>query len=187
MSKKIDKIRQLVKREHEESDWKYHILPVVEYARKLAKIYNVNEEIVELAALLHDIGRAGKRDYENHHISGVTEARKILKKSNYPKAVMEEVIHCIESHRGSKDIEPRTMTARIIANADAMAHFDVLPIFFYRHDPKKSFEEIVRWIDEKIERDWNKKLTLPEAKKMVEKKYKAIRLILDSLKEKQMS
>jgi hypothetical protein len=61
-----------------------------------------------------------------------------------------------------------------------MAHFDVLPVFFYWRCKKVSFEEAFKWVDEKIERDWNKKLTLPEARKMMKDKYKAIKLILDS-------
>jgi len=182
MNKKIDKIRKLVKKTCKEGDWKYHILVVVKYARKLAKIYKADEEIVELAALLHDIGRTKLHDDENHHISGVPEAEKILKKYNYSEKIIEEVKHCVRSHRGSKDIKRKTISAEIIANADAMAHFDVLPIFFYWRKDKESFEEIIEWVDEKIERDWNKKITLSKAKKMVEKKYKAIKLLLNSLK-----
>ena len=182
MNQKIDKIRKLVKGTCEEGDWKYHMLPVIKCAKKLAKIYEADEEIVELAALLHDIGRTKLHDDKNHHISGVPEAEKILKKYNYSEKIIEEVKHCVKSHRGSKNIKPETMIAKIVANADAMAHFDVLPIFFYWRRDKKSFEEIIKWIDEKIERDWNKKITLSKAKKIVEKKYRAIRLLLDSLK-----
>jgi len=182
MPKKLQKIRELVKKECEEKDWRYHILPVVKYAKKLAKDYKVNIETVELAALLHDIGRIRLKDDENHHISGVPEAEKILKKYNYSKEIIEEVKHCVESHRGSKSIKPRTIIAKIITNADAMAHFDILPIFFYWNH-EKSFEGIVIWLKEKLKRDINKKITFPKARKMIEKKHKAINLILNSLKE----
>lgn len=51
-----DKIGQLVKKLDEEDlkDWQYHILPVIKYAKLLAKKYKVDENIVELAAILHD-------------------------------------------------------------------------------------------------------------------------------------
>lgn len=182
MIKKIDKIRELVKNEAEESDWKYHILPVVKYAKKLAEIYKADKEVVELAALLHDIGRIKFGD-ENHHISGAVESEKILKKHGYPMKIIKEVKHCIESHRGSQDIKPETISAKIIANADAMAHFDALPIFFYWRKWMKTFEEVIKFVDEKIERDWNKKINLPEARAMIERKYKAVRLLIDALKE----
>jgi len=175
----LEKIRQLVKNEADEDDWKYHIVPVANYAIKLAKLLKVDEEITELAALLHDIGRL-KFGGEDHDITGVPEAEKILKQHGYSQEIIDEVKHCVESHRGSKNIPPKTTIAKIIANADAMAHFDVLPVFFYWRCKKSSFEEAFKWVDEKIERDWNKKLTLPEARQMMEEKYKAIKLVLDS-------
>lgn len=141
-----------------------------------------DEETVELAALLHDIGRL-KFGEGDHDITGIPEAEKILKEHNYPQNVIDEVKHCIESHRGSKNISPKTTIAKIITNADAMAHFDILPVFFFWRSKKQSFDEAFKWVDDKIDRNWNKKLTLPEAKKMMEKKYKAIKLVLDSNRE----
>lgn len=175
----LEKIRQLVKNEADEDDWKYHIVPVVNYSKKLAQLLGANEEIVELAALLHDIGRLRIGD-EDHDLTGIAEAEKILKEFNYPPEVIEEIKHCVQSHRSQANTLPRTLPARIIANADAMAHFDILPVFFYWKSQKMSFEEALKWVDDKMERNWNKKITLPEAKAMVEEKYRAIRLILDS-------
>lgn len=178
----LNKVRELIKNEADETDWKYHLVPVVKYAKKLAKIMNADKEIVELAALLHDIGRL-RFGGENHDITGIPEAEKILKEHNASQDVINEVKHCIESHRGSKDIPPRTTIAKIIANADAMAHFDILPVFFYWRSKKQNFNEVFKWVDEKVDRDWNKKLTLPEARKMMKEKYKAIKLVLNSNKE----
>lgn len=186
MDDRIIKIRNLVQKRFEDTDWNYHILPVVRYAKKLAKMYKVDGEIVELAALLHDIGRnnVGKdiSQEDKHHIVGANEAVKILQKYKYPEKTILEIKHCIESHRTLKGPKPKTLTAKIIANADAMAHFDSLPIFFYwRGERKDKFENIVKWVGDKIERDWKMKITLPEAKKLVEKKYKAIKLLLSSI------
>lgn len=149
----------------------------------MAKAYKVDKELVELAALLHDIGRVDIKHDEDHHIVGIPEAEKILRKFNYSEKAIKEVKHCVASHRTSKGSKPKTMVAKIIANADAMAHFDILPVFFWWRHGREDFEETVAWAKNKIEKDWQKKLTLPGAKKVVEKKYKAIKLILDSLKE----
>jgi len=184
MNKNLAKIRELVKGKFEQNDWKFHILPVIKYAKKLAKIYGVDQEITELAALLHDIGRTRIESDKEHHIVGVHRAEKILKKYNYSEKVIKEIKHCIESHRITKGPKPKTILAKIIATADAMAHFDALPVLFYQRARRgKNFEEILDWVDMKIEKDWHKKLLLPEAKKMMEEKYRTIRLILDSLKE----
>jgi len=178
----INKIRKEIKSIAEESDWKYHIIPVVKYAKKLAKILKSDEKIVELAALLHDIGRLKFGD-KDHDITGVPEAEKILKRYKYSQDIIDEIKHCIASHRSSKGVAPKTIIAKIIANADAMAHFDIVPVFFYWKTKKHSFEEALKWVNDKINRDWQKKLTLPVAKKMMTEKYKAIKLILDTSKE----
>ncbi|MEK6960836.1 MAG: HD domain-containing protein [Nanoarchaeota archaeon] len=179
----LEEIRKIVRDKAEEEDWKYHIVPVVKYAKQLAVMFKEDEETAELAALLHDIGRLMHGgENENHEIIGVPEAEKILKEHGYPKAIIDEVKHCVESHRSGKGTPPRTPIARIIANADAMSHFDALLVFMFWRCKKSDFEEAFRWVDDKIERDWNKKLTIPEAKELMREKYKAIRLVLDSTK-----
>jgi len=181
--KKINKIRKIVKGIAEREDWKFHILPVVEYSKRLAKDLKANEEIAELAALLHDIGRI-KFGGENHHITGAKEAEKILKKYKFEKEIIEEIKHCIESHRGATNITPKTKLAKIIANADVMAHFDnFLVLVYYGAQRKFGYEETIEWLNKKIERDWKKKLILPQAKKMIKEKYRAIKLLLTSTKK----
>ncbi len=178
----IEKVREIVKNECKDEDWKFHILPVVKYSKMLAKKLNANEELAELGAMLHDIGRI-KFGPENHEITGIPEAKKILKKFGVSQKVIDEVKHCIETHRGSKNKKPRTITAKIVANADAMAHFDNVPMLVQiglkKYD--NSIEKAVKWVYEKIERDWNKKLTIPEAKEMMMGKYKAIKLLLEPM------
>ena len=174
----LNSIRELVKNEAEKSDRDYHIVAVMKYARILAELSNANQDVVELAAILHDIGRI-RFGGKNHGTTGIPEAEKIMKDHNVPQEIIDEVKHCVESHM-SKEIMPRTEIAKIIANADAMAHFDMLPVFFYYRGKKLSFEDTFKRVEEKIEHNWQTKLTIPEAKQMVEEKYKAIKVLLDA-------
>ena len=191
----IEKVREIVKKECEIPKtgknrawdwrfWKYHIVPVVKYAKLLAKKIGADEELVELCALLHDIG-AINFGAENHEKTGVPETEKILQQFNYSQEVINEVKHCIESHRGSGSTEPKTIIARIVKNADAMAHFDAIPVLiqFGLEKENNNIENAVKWVFDKIERDWNKKLTIPEAKEMIKEKYEAIKLLFESTKE----
>lgn len=178
----LEEIKQLIKSEAEEDDWKYHIIPVVNYAKKLAQALNADSEIVEIAAWLHDIGRI-RFGIENHELTGQPEAEQILQKYDYPLETIGIIKYCIETHRALGDRLPQTIIAKIIANADVMAHFDILPLFFYWEAKEPSFAKVYRMVDEKIEHDWTAKLTLPTAKTMMEEKYKAIRLLLDSTKQ----
>jgi len=179
----IEKIREIVKKEASDIDWKCHILPVVKYAKHLAKVENANEEVVELAALLHDIGRI-KFSPKNHDVTGMEEAKKILKELNYPEKTIEQVAHCIKAHR-ARDYPAETKEAQIIRDADASAHFDTIPILVqvglrkYNGDIQKAVE----WLDAKVDRNWNDKIKLPETKKLVEKKYNAAKLLIESTKK----
>lgn len=186
MNNKIQQIRKLVKRKYyKEIDWKYHLMPVMKYARKLAKKYKINKEILELAVLLHDVAWAQTiKNDEIHHTVGACEAEKILRKYKFPEDIIEQVKHCVLSHRGIKGPKPKTMVAKILVNADAMSHFDVFPIFFYwRAKRGYSFEEVAKWTEEKMIRNWQKKITLPGAKEMVRDKYQASILFFRSIKK----
>jgi putative nucleotidyltransferase with HDIG domain len=184
MNKRLQKIYKIAKNNFKERDYRYHVLPVVSHAKKLARIYKVKGGTVEIAALLHDIGRGHVGDDENHHIAGGPVAERILRNLGYPKEVIEEVKHAVVSHRSKKGIKPRTIIAKIVANADAMSHFDMLPVFYIWLGGKNmKIAEITEWIEKKLERDWNKKLTLPEARELVEEKYKAIKILLAAIKK----
>ena len=189
--KDIEPIRKIAEEAHDEWGYKYHICPVVKNATFLAKKLNADLEVVSVAAYLHDLGISAKITGEAgfavenaHHIIGAKEAQKILKELKYPNDFTKEVMNCILSHRGRAGPKPITIEQQIIANADAMAHFDTfLNLFtFFVKKSTNSFEEAVEEIHKKIKRDWEIKLTLPEAKEIVQTKYEAIILILENMK-----
>jgi putative nucleotidyltransferase with HDIG domain len=92
-SRIVERIRKLVEEECKtdtntfgDEIWTYHILSVVRYGKFLARKLHADEEIVEIAALLHDIAGIKDRDnYENHHLLGAEDAEKILKRFKYPQ------------------------------------------------------------------------------------------------------
>ena len=61
----MKKIIEIAKNSYTEKDYNYHILPVVKNALLLAKKLNADLEVVEIAAYLHDIGRAIKKKFNN--------------------------------------------------------------------------------------------------------------------------
>lgn len=175
----MEKIKEIVKSRAKKEDFEQHILIVRKYALLLAKKLNANEEVVELASYLHDIARLDSND-ENHHINGAIEAEKILKEMNYSQEIIDHVKECVVSHRKDLDIKPKSIEAKIISDADIMAHFDSIPFLFFvaiRYK-NKNYDESLKWVYEKIKRDWEK-LTLPEAKEMMKEKYEAIMKVLE--------
>jgi len=159
--------------------WTHHVSSVAKYAKILARKHNADEEIVELAALLHDYaGILDKKMYYDHHIHGARIAGEILGRLGYPEEKIEQVKHCILAHRSSKNIKRETIEAEIIADADNLAHFgeiiSLLYLVFVEH--KKGIEEGSKWVLIKLERDWVQ-LSL-EAKKIIKPKYDAAKLLL---------
>ncbi|MGB8780295.1 MAG: HD domain-containing protein [Candidatus Bathyarchaeia archaeon] len=184
-SRIVEKIRKLVEEECKKDTntfgdqiWTYHILSVVRYGKFLARKLHADEEIVEIAALLHDIAGIKDRDnYENHHLLGAEEAEKILKRFKYPQEKIEKVKHCIYSHRGSKAISRETLEAKCVASADAMAHFDRIPALLYFVFVRlgMDIDEGTKWLRDKLNRSWSK--LIPEAKEIVRDKYEATKII----------
>jgi len=183
--RRLEEIKKWVEEQFAPEDFQYHIMGVVRYALWLAKFYKVDSETVELAALLHDIGRADIKNDENHHLVGGPVAEKLLREKGYPEEQITEIKHCIESHRTTKGPKPETTIAQIVANADAMVHFDHVPLFFYwRAKRGVAFEDILIWVEEKLERDWTVKITMPEAQKLMKTKYLSAKLMLSAMRIK---
>ena len=156
---------ELLKRVEENSkrmgynSWEEHIKYVVKNALYLAIKYKADLEIVELAALLHDIAVVSNvGDREEHHINGAIIAEELLTKYNYPKDKIERVKQCILTHSAIDGIKRNTIEEEIIADADVIAHFDTLPgLFFVAYKRLNlNINEASLWVKKKLENDYNK-------------------------------
>ena len=181
--KMIEEIKQYVEEECKKPTSKYgyepynnHFIPTQKYARELAKRLNADMEIVELAALLHDIGSIvhGRVD---HHITGAEIAEEKLKEVGYPQDRIDKVKHCILTHRGSKSIKRETVEAQILADADAMSAFDSIAGLFkaaYVYE-NLTQEQAGESVAQKLKNSWEK--LSPEAKDIIRDKYEAAKVI----------
>jgi uncharacterized protein len=152
--------------------WSHHIVYVVKYAKQLAAILGAEDEVVEIAALLHDY--AGIKDSsleEEHHIHGAIEAERILREYGYSREKIGKVKQCIMSHRGSVLSERKSPEAECIASADAMAHITQAASLLYLAYAKHcmAIDEGKAWVLSKLERSWNK--LCPEAREIINDDY----------------
>ena len=110
--------------------------------------------------------------------------KKILEKYYYSKSVIDQVSHCIETHR-CREKKPKSLEAKILSSADAMSHIKFYPILFWVafYLNRMSLKEGISWMREKIKRGWEQKILIPEAKKMVEEEYKSLSHILNQLRD----
>ena len=155
-----------------------HIEPVVRHAVELAKRTGADEEVVELAAWLHDIGSI-LGDNKNHHITGARVAEALLKSLDCGDETIAKVKHCIEAHRSSSDNPRETLEAECVACADAMSHFDsfvylvMLRIVVLGRDVPQAKRELKR----KLQRSWEK--LMPSVRDRYREKYEAALLLLE--------
>ena len=163
--------------------WKYHLGVVARYSMALAEKMHADVEVVALAAYLHDY--AALLDVKNaplHHIEGAKKAGQILRRLGLPAEKIRLVKECIYSHRGSVRMKKKTLEAKIVASADAMAHFCYIPDMFYLaygvHKLKP--EEGAAWLKAKLQRSWDK-IVLPEARAMIRNDRKLFFTVLDQV------
>lgn len=139
--------------------WDNHILEVVKYAEVLALQSGAQRDVVVLAALLHDIaGILDESLYAEHHIHSMGLAEEILKRYDYPSERIAMVTACIYTHRGSRKLPPKSIEARCVANADAMAHISrVDSLLVYAHNERGlNDQQSQQFVYDKINRSWKK-------------------------------
>jgi len=103
-------------------DWS-HVERVKNLALKIGKKERADLIVLEIAALLHDIGRKKEMKEKGnfcHAQQGGKLARKILKKYVLKKEFVENVIYSIESHRFRNNLIPETLEAKILYDADKL-------------------------------------------------------------------
>lgn len=100
-----------------------HTERVLRLALHIGRVEGGDLAVIELAALLHDIGR--KLEDESlgevcHAEEGARMAGEILERHGVEEGVAKKVIRCIEHHRFRGDKNPDTLEARIIFDADKL-------------------------------------------------------------------
>lgn len=111
-----------------------HILRVLYRALLIADAEkDVDYSILIPAALLHDIGITEK-GYKEHERNGPPIIRRDLIKFGYSKEEIEEICHCVETHKTmsveGKIYEPKTKEAKVINDADTLEKSGLTSTFF---------------------------------------------------------
>lgn len=175
----VEQIRQFVEAECKKKTSKYghepylyHFLPTQAYAKQLAEEQGADVEVVEIAALLHDIGsiRYSRKD---HDVTGAKIAKDKLRKLDYPNEKISKVVACILNHRSSRASNRVTLEEQIIADADGISNFNNVSgifkaAFTYEKKDQKTAQADVR---NKLIKTYDK--LSPRAKEIVKPKYEA--------------
>ena len=186
----IQKIRQFARKNSKQEDIHGfpHVIRVYHNCLKLAQNFDVKTEILKISALLHDIGRVKEEQKNKNHAELSAEmAINFFESSkiNLSKDSVQEIIHCIRAHSFSNQIDPMTLEAKILSDADKL---DALgPIGLYRTigftvQNGGGLKEVINHLENKI-LNLRDLLYLNYSKQIAKKRHKFILKFYEQLKE----
>ncbi len=114
--KLIEKFAKILCKEYKDDPklWENHVQLVRKYALRLAKVEKADKEVVEIAALLHDIGKSKGR---KGHAERSYELSKCL---DLPEKKKELILKCIKKHGCKRSDKKDELEVKIIQAADAL-------------------------------------------------------------------
>lgn len=98
--------------------WRNHVQLVRQFALRLAEIEGADSQVVEIAALLHDVGSYKGR--EEHHIWSYELSKELLEGIDLPEITKELILECVLKHRTRFASEDNRIEVKIIQSADAL-------------------------------------------------------------------
>ena len=152
--------------------YREHIQYVYKYVVMLSKDKNVDKEVLELSALLHDISMTDMTlDRSRHNEFGADIAEKLLRKNNYPEDKVQLVKKCILNHSKRRSEYRSTEEEKILVDADGLSHFDAIKKLYSLPSLVMglSEEDSVRFVQDKLTGDYNE--LSDDLKHLVKDKY----------------
>lgn len=155
--------------------YREHIQYVYKYVCLLSKDKNVDHEVLELSALLHDIAMTDRTlDRSKHNEYGSEIAEQLLRENNYPEDKVQFVKKCILNHSSKRAEYRTTEEERILVNADGLSHFDSISnLYSLAHNVMElNNEDTMKFIQDKLTRDYNE--ISDELKYLIQDKYNKV-------------
>ncbi|MDP2586226.1 MAG: HD domain-containing protein [Candidatus Komeilibacteria bacterium] len=113
----LEKIEAYVCSKLDSLNWQ-HTQVIRPIAQKLARLEKADKEIVDVAVLLHDLGKYNG-EIKDHEKRSAELARKYLEKNNFEQRFIEEVVYCVSVH-----MLPWENKSHLITTPEAKVLFD---------------------------------------------------------------
>ncbi len=108
----------------------HHIERVEKVCMRIREKEGGDEQVLRLAALLHDVGIVKEHKEGGDHAQYSAEiAQEFLTVADADKYLIEHVTACIRSHRFSRKLEAQTLEAKILQDADRIDALGAVGIF----------------------------------------------------------
>ena len=156
---------------------KWHLEIVEKIAFELLEHYPAaNKELVEVMVWLHDYGKI--LDFDNQYSMTLTAGRQKLLELGFDEIFVETAVQNIDTLDKKTKINHACIEVQIVSSADGCSHMVGPFMYTIWHEgtdktyPGKTMEDLMQMNLEKTKKDWDKKITLPEARRAFEQRHK---------------
>ena len=116
-----EEVRQRFGAIHDSAHGWEHVDRVYQLAQSIAEREGADRFIVGMAALLHDLGRIAEHHTNGHHADiSVELATTLLQAYQVAANRQQAILHAILAHSFSRKVEPETLEACVVRDADRL-------------------------------------------------------------------
>lgn len=153
---------------------KWHLEIVEKLARELMHFHpEADKALVEVMVWLHDYGKI--LDFDNQYQMTLSAGREKLTELGFPEEFVEKAVNGIEVLDRKMEVELREapIEVQIVSSADGCSHMiGPFMCLWWHENPERTFEQLMEDNKEKLLKDWNRKIVLPEARKAFEARHR---------------
>ena len=158
-----------------------HITRVLNLCLEIGKKLGANLHVLEIAALLHDIGRESENQdiHNRNHAELSAEMSLVFLRSQdfqISQDELDNIIHCIRAHSFSNKTIPKTLEAKILSDVDkldALGAIGLYRVIGFAIKNNRGIEQVIKHLENKILK-LRDQLYLEESQKIADKRVKII-------------
>ena len=169
-----------------------HVQRVHDLCLYIGKVLKANLKILKTAALLHDIGRIKEKtsQFKTNHSDISAELAKSFLNSlcpYYSPEETEQILHCIRAHSYSSIINPNTLEAKILSDADKLDALGAIGLYrtiIYSNNLIKNggIKKVIEHLESKILK-LKDQIYLDISKEIAKERYKIILNFYNEIKK----
>jgi hypothetical protein len=154
----------------------WHLEIVEKIAYELLEHYpQIDKDLITVMVWMHDYGKT--INFNDQYHTTQTEGRKKLTELGFEQDFIEKVLGFVEimDKKMEIDMYEAPLEVQLVSSADGCSHLTgPFMYFWWRENPQKHYEQLMGDTMAKAEKDWTRKITLPEARKAFETRYRLI-------------
>jgi hypothetical protein len=162
----------------------YHLEIVEKIARELRERYpDADWQTVEALVWLHDYEKI--IDFDDQYNTDLVATRQLMQEVGFAPDAVEAMATQINLYNAKQDLAAAPIETQIVSSSDAASHLvgPFVTLYWYEN-PDKSIEQLQADNQAKLDKDWDKKVTLPEVKQAFETRRRQVMEIAGQLPER---